>query len=90
MTVCDLAALGKLLVAVAHRIARRVAEAREVNPSPDALRRALREVVGSCVYGVDVSGEAVERAKYRLRLAADVSGIDAAFPRRPGQAWAMP
>ena len=80
MTVCDPACgSGSLLVAAARRIARRVAEAREGNPSPDALRRAMREVVGSCIYGVDVSGEAVERAKDRLRLAADVPGMTPPF-----------
>ena len=56
-----------------------MAEAREGNQSPDALRRAMREVVGSCVYGVDVSGEAVERAKDRLRIAADVPGMTPPF-----------
>jgi hypothetical protein len=90
VTVCDPACgSGSLLVAAAHRIARRVAEAREVKPSPDALRRAMREVVASCVYGVDVSGEAVERAKDRLRLAADVSGMTPPFLDghvRPGNA----
>ncbi|HEY1818373.1 MAG TPA: hypothetical protein VGG83_00460 [Trebonia sp.] len=76
VTVCDPACgSGSLLVAAARRIARRVAETREGNPSPDALRRAMREVVGSCIYGVDVSDEAVERAKDRLRLAADVPGM---------------
>src|SRR6185312_2975634 len=80
VTVCDPACgSGSLLVAAARRIARRVAEAREGNQSPDALRRAMREVVGSCVYGVDVSGEAVERAKERLRLAADVPGMRPPF-----------
>ncbi len=80
VTVCDPACgSGSLLVAAARRIARRVAEAREGNQSPDALRRAMREVVGSCVYGVDVSGEAVERAKDRLRLAADVPGMTPPF-----------
>ena len=74
VTVCDPACgSGSLLVAAARRIARRVAEVREANPSPDALRRALREVVGSCIYGVDVSGAAVERAKEHLRLAAGVT-----------------
>jgi hypothetical protein len=78
--VCDPACgSGSLLVAAARRIARRVAEAREGNQSPDALRRAMREVVGSCVYGVDVSGEAVEQAKDRLRLAADVPGMTPPF-----------
>jgi hypothetical protein len=80
VTVCDPACgSGSLLVAAARRIARRVAEAREGNLSPDALRRAMREVVGSCVYGVDVSREAVERTKDRLRLAADVPGMTPLF-----------
>jgi hypothetical protein len=80
VTVCDPACgSGSLLVAAARRIARRVAEAREGNQSPDALRRAMRAVVGSCVYGVDVSGEAVERTKDRLRIAADVPGMPLPF-----------
>src|SRR5450756_1665832 len=80
VTVCDPACgSGSLLVAAARRIARRVAEAREGNQSPDALRRAMREVVVNCVYGVDVSGEAVERAKDRLRIAADVPGMTLPF-----------
>jgi hypothetical protein len=95
VTVCDPACdSGDLLVAAASRIARRVAEAREGSrapgaqapdaqapdaQAPDALRRAMREVVGSCIYGVDVSGEAVERAKDRLRLAADVPGMPPPF-----------
>ncbi|HEY6496927.1 MAG TPA: hypothetical protein VIZ43_26925 [Trebonia sp.] len=80
VTVCDPACgSGSLLVAAARRIARRVAEAREGNRSPDALGRAMREVVGSCIYGVDVSGEAVERARDRLRLAASVPGMAPLF-----------
>jgi hypothetical protein len=90
VTVCDPACgSGRLLVAAASRIARRVAEAREGNQSPDALRRAMREVVGGCIYGVDVSGEAVERAKDRLRLAAEVPGMPPPFLDgrvRPGNA----
>jgi len=80
VTVCDPACgSGSLLVAAARRIARRVAQAREGNQSPDALRRAMREVVGSCIYGVDVSGEAVGRAKDRLQIAADVPGMTLPF-----------
>ena len=90
VTVCDPACgSGSLLVAAAQRIARRVAEAREGNQSPDALRRAMREVVGRCIYGVDASGEAVERAKDRLRQAADVPGMPLPFLDghvRPGNA----
>jgi len=80
VTVCDPACgSGSLLVAAARRIARRVAEAREGNQSPDALRRAMREVVASCVYGVDVSAEAVQQAKDRLGQAADVPGMTPPF-----------
>jgi len=90
VTVCDPACgTGSLLVAAAGRIARRVAQAREGSQSPDAVRRALREVVGSCVYGVDVSGDAVERAKDRLRAAAGVPGMTPPFldgHLRPGNA----
>jgi hypothetical protein len=56
-----------------------VAQAREGNQSPDALSRAMREVVGSCVYGVDISGEAVERARDHLRVAADAPGMTPPF-----------
>jgi hypothetical protein len=75
VTVCDPACgSGNLLLAAAGRIARRVAQAREGNHSPDALARAMREAVDSCVYGVDADGAAVERAREGLRLAADVPG----------------
>jgi Putative RNA methylase family UPF0020 len=80
VTVCDPACgSGSLLVAAAVRIARRVAQAREGTQAPGALARATREVVGSCIYGVDVSGDAVERAKDRLRQAADVNGMPPPF-----------
>jgi hypothetical protein len=80
VTVCDPACgQGSLLVAAAGRIARRVAAAREVMPSPGALRTAMREVVGSSIYGVDISGEAVDRAKDRLRQAADLPGMPPLF-----------
>ncbi|HVT70138.1 MAG TPA: hypothetical protein VHF26_20495, partial [Trebonia sp.] len=47
--------------------------------APGALRRAMREVVAGCIYGVDVSAEAVEQAKHRLRAAADVPGMTPPF-----------
>ena len=89
VTVCDPACgSGSLLVAAAGRIARRVTEAR-ASQSPDALRRAMRDVVGRCVYGVDVSDAAVERTRDRLRRAADVPGMPPPFLDghvRPGNA----
>ena len=51
------------------RLARRLATIRagDDEPSPDQLRHALREVIGHCLYGVDVSGEMVRQAKLALR-----------------------
>lgn len=73
LTVCDPACgSGHFLVASARRIAKRVAAVRERNPEPtlDAVRRALHEVIGRCVYGVDLNPMAVELAKVSLWLEA--------------------
>jgi N-6 DNA Methylase len=70
-TVCDPACgSGHFLVGAARRIAKRVAAVREQNPEPtiDAVRVALREVVGRCIYGVDLNPLAVELAKISLWL----------------------
>ncbi|MFJ6482918.1 Eco57I restriction-modification methylase domain-containing protein [Streptomyces sp. NPDC091682] len=71
LTVCDPACgSGHFLVASARRIAKRVASVRERNPEPtdDAVRHALREVVARCIYGVDLNPMAVELAKVSLWL----------------------
>ncbi|MEV4094783.1 Eco57I restriction-modification methylase domain-containing protein [Streptosporangium saharense] len=73
LTVCDPACgSGHFLVAAARRIAKRVAAVRERNPEPtlEAVRRALREVVARCIYGVDLNPMAVELAKVSLWLEA--------------------
>ncbi|MGW3229168.1 Eco57I restriction-modification methylase domain-containing protein [Kitasatospora sp. NPDC001095] len=73
LTVCDPACgSGHFLVAAARRIAKRVAAVREGNPepTPEAVRHALHEVVSRCVYGVDLNGMAVELAKVSLWLEA--------------------
>ncbi|TDE37767.1 DNA methyltransferase [Actinomadura sp. 6K520] len=73
LTVCDPACgSGHFLVASARRIAKRVAAVRESNPEPtlDAVRHALHEVIGRCVYGVDLNPMAVELAKVSLWLEA--------------------
>jgi hypothetical protein len=73
LTVCDPACgSGHFLVAAARRIAKRLAAVRERNPEPtlDAVRRALRDVVARCIYGVDVNPMAVELAKVSLWLEA--------------------
>ncbi|MEU6292103.1 DNA methyltransferase [Streptomyces sp. NPDC046988] len=73
LTVCDPACgSGHFLVAAARRIARRVAAVRERNPEPtlDAVRHALHEVVARCIYGVDLNLMAVDLAKVSLWLEA--------------------
>ncbi|MFG1696020.1 Eco57I restriction-modification methylase domain-containing protein [Nonomuraea sp. NPDC049309] len=73
LTVCDPACgSGHFLVAAARRIAKRVAAVREGNPEPtlDAVRNALHEVIAQCIYGVDLNPMAVELAKVSLWLEA--------------------
>ncbi len=72
---------GHFLVAAAHRIARRLAQARtgESEPTLTATRDALRDVVSRCLYGVDVNPMAVELAKVSLWLEAHVPGKPLTF-----------
>jgi hypothetical protein len=73
LTVCDPACgSGGFLVAAARRIARRLAQVRsgEEEPTPDAVQHALRDVVGRCVYGVDLNDLAAELAKVSLWMEA--------------------
>ncbi|WP_386691959.1 Eco57I restriction-modification methylase domain-containing protein [Streptomonospora nanhaiensis] len=73
VTVCDPACgSGHFLVAAARRIAKRLAAVRtgEPHPGSEDVRTALREVVGRCVYGVDLNPMAVELAKVSLWLEA--------------------
>jgi hypothetical protein len=51
----------------------------ELEPTPDAVRAALREVVGRCIYGVDVNPMAAELAKVTLWLEAMEPGRPLAF-----------
>ena len=73
LKVCDPACgSGHFLIAAAHRIARRLAAVRtgDAEASPDAVRHALRDLIGHCVYGVDVNEMAVELCKVSLWLEA--------------------
>lgn len=82
VTVCDPACgSGHFLVAAARRIAKRLAMVRtgEIEPPPEAVRSALREVVAHCVYGVDVNPLAAELAKVSLWLEALEPGKPLAF-----------
>lgn len=73
VTVCDPACgSGHFLVGAARRIAKRVAALRtgDPEPTPEAVRSAMREVAGRCVYGVDVNPLAAELAKVSLWMEA--------------------
>ena len=72
---------GHFLTAAAQRIASRLAaiDTGELTPTPEAVRHALREVVGGCVYGIDVNPMAVELAKVNLWLDAMEPGKPLSF-----------
>ncbi|MEZ4403423.1 MAG: DNA methyltransferase [Kofleriaceae bacterium] len=72
---------GHFLVAAARRMARRLATVRtgDDEPSPPELRHALRDVIGRCVYGVDLNEMAVELCKVALWMEAIEPGRPLSF-----------
>jgi hypothetical protein len=73
LTVCDPACgSGHFLVAAARRMAKRIAaeETGEPEPPEPEIRKALRRVVGRCIYGVDINPMSVELAKISLWMEA--------------------
>ncbi|NUY34921.1 N-6 DNA methylase [Paraburkholderia sp. JPY303] len=73
LSVCDPASgSGHFLLAAARRIAEEVARLNAIdgNPLPADFRRALRDVVAHCIYGVDKNPMAVELARTALWLEA--------------------
>ena len=76
LKVCDPAVgSGHFLVGAAHRLARHLARARayaagESEPSPPLYQRSLRDVIGRCLYGVDVDPMAVELCRFGLWIEA--------------------
>lgn len=82
VTVCDPACgSGHFLVGAARRIAKRVAAIRtgDPEPAPEQVRSAMRLVVTSCLYGVDVNPLAAELAKVSLWMEALEPGRPLAF-----------
>lgn len=63
---------GHILLAAARRIATELAIVRtgEEQPSPSAFRAAIRDVICTCIYGVDLNPLAVELCKVALWLEA--------------------
>lgn len=82
LKVCD-PAVGSahFLVAVARRIALRLAVARtgELDPTPTDYSEALHDVVGGCLYGVDLNPMAADLAKVSLWLTAMTPGKPLSF-----------
>jgi hypothetical protein len=82
LKVCDPACgSGHFLIASAHRIAKRLATIRtgDDEPSPNEQRKALREVIGRCIYGVDINDMAVELCKISLWMEALEPGKPLSF-----------
>jgi N-6 DNA Methylase len=82
LKVCDPACgSGHFLIAAAHRIAKRLASIRTgvEEPAPAERRRALRDVVGRCIYGVDINPMSVELCKVSLWMEAIEPGKPLSF-----------
>ncbi len=82
LKICDPACgSGHFLIAAANRIAKRLAGVRsgEAEPAPDALRHALRDVIGHCIYGVDQNPMAVELCRVALWMEAVEPGRPLSF-----------
>ena len=82
LKVCDPACgSGHFLIAAAHRLARHLARARtgEAEPNPTDYQGALREIIGHCIYGVDINPMAVELCKVALWMEALEPGKPLSF-----------
>lgn len=73
LKVCDVACgSGHILLSAARRLALEVAriQTEEEQPNPTAIRKAMKDVVRNCIYGVDKNPLAVELCKIALWLEA--------------------
>lgn len=85
LKVCDPAVgSGHFLVGAAHRLAKHLARARaliqgESEPSPLLYQHALRDVIGHCLYGVDMNPMSAELCRVNLWLEALEPGKPLSF-----------
>jgi hypothetical protein len=85
LKVCDPAVgSGHFLVGAAHRLANHLARVRaraqgESEPSPLFHQHALRDVIGRCLYGVDINPMAAELCRVSLWLEAIEPGKPLSF-----------
>ncbi|HYV39239.1 MAG TPA: N-6 DNA methylase, partial [Gemmataceae bacterium] len=82
LKVCDPACgSGHFLIASAERLAKRLASLRtgDEEPSTLAILRAKRDIIGRCIYGVDMNPMAVELCKVSLWMEAIEPGKPLSF-----------
>ena len=82
LKICDPACgSGHFLLAAARRIGKELAKVRtgEPQPSPEALRRAIRDVVQNCIYGVDFNPLAVDLCRVALWIEGFCKGMPLNF-----------
>jgi type I restriction-modification system DNA methylase subunit/uncharacterized protein (DUF433 family) len=82
LKICDTAAgSGHILLAAARTLAWYVARVRtnEDNPAPKAYRKALRDVIQRCIYGIDLNPDAVELCRLALWIEGHNSGKPLSF-----------
>lgn len=73
LKICDVACgSGHILLSAARRVALEIAKVQteEEQPNPLAIRKAMKDVVKSCIYGVDKNPLAIELCKIALWLEA--------------------
>ena len=72
LTICDPACgSGHFLLAAARKLANEIARLRTNGaPSAEDFRTAIREVIGKCIYGVDINPMAVELCRVALWMEA--------------------
>ena len=82
LKVCDPAVgSGHFLIRAAHRIAHRLAAVRtkDDEPAPEPYQEALRDVIGRCLYGVDVNPMSAELCRFNLLLEGLAPGKPLSF-----------
>jgi hypothetical protein len=82
LKICDPACgSGHFLISAGHRIAKKLASVRigDNEPSTEDVRKALRDVIERCLYGVDINPMTVELCKVSLWMEAVVPGKPLSF-----------
>ncbi len=82
LKVCDPSCgSGHFLLAASRRIAKQLAVIRtgEAQPGPEPLRKAIRDVIQHCIYGVDLNPLAVDLCKVALWIEGFSKGLPLNF-----------